>query len=671
MGKRAEHDFMERDPVHPGERCGPRHHSQAADGPEGPELLTVNLALTDIGMALSMYPLSIASAFSHAWIGGDPACVYYGLMGSLFSVASIMTLTALAVVRYLITGTHLHSGNRFEKKSIVTLIVFIWLYAGLWAVFPVLGWGRYGPEPFGLACSVDWAGYRLSLNGSTFIMAIAVACTFLPCAAIVISYSGIAWKLHKAYQAVESHRNLPRSGSLEKRFTLMAVLISSGFIVSWTPYVVVSFWTMFHSEGRDGIAPAVSLLPCLFAKCSTAYNPFIYYAFRRSFRRQLRQLRCCWGFWVKLPPADRPLEDKLAADGRRRSREEGPGAGAGAGAGLWGWGRGQELGWALLSLAGNALVLITSFKRRRHMKAPELLSVNLAVTDLGAAVSMYPLSIASAWSHSWLGGEPSCVYYGLMGFLFGVASIGTLTAMALVRFTVSLSLQSPKKISRRSVHVLVACTWLYALLWALLPLLGWGHYGPESFGVSCSLAWGEMKGPESSFILILFFMVLVLPALLIIGCHFGSALRLRTAYRSVNNIGQIPSAFKKQRKLVMIAVLVSVGFISSWTPYAVVSLWSVLRSSASIPPELSLLPCFFAKASTVYNPLIYYCYSKAFRNEVRGLRWLCGRGSASVEQDSTAGHADGRREPAGAESPGLRTTRRGERTVVSVVRTGW
>ncbi|XP_072552848.1 opsin 8, group member a [Salminus brasiliensis] len=262
---------------------------------KAPELLTVNLAVTDIGMALSMYPLSIASAFNHAWIGGDSSCLYYGLMGMIFSVASIVTLAVMAMVRYLVTGNTRKSGNKFQKRTISILIAFIWLYSLLWAVFPLLGWGGYGPEPFGLACSVDWAGYQHSLNGSTFIMSLAVLCTIIPCGVILFSYSGIAWKLHKVYQTIQSHEMLPNSGYVERKVTLMAILISSGFIVSWTPYVAISLWTMFHSEGKDSVTPVISMLPCLFAKCSTAYNPFVYYIFRKSFRQELKQLRSyCW-----------------------------------------------------------------------------------------------------------------------------------------------------------------------------------------------------------------------------------------------------------------------------------------------------------------------------------------------------------------------------------------
>uniref|UniRef100_UPI003AAE611E opsin 8, group member a n=1 Tax=Centroberyx gerrardi TaxID=166262 RepID=UPI003AAE611E len=262
---------------------------------KAPELLTVNLAVTDIGMALSMYPLSIASAFNHAWIGGDTSCLYYGLMGMIFSITSIMTLAVMGMVRYLVTGNPPKTGNKFQRRTISIVISGIWLYAGLWASFPLLGWGSYGPEPFGLACSVDWIGYQQSLNHSTFIMTLSVLCTFIPCLTILFTYFGIAWKLHRAYQSIQN--NDFHYGNIEKKITLMAVMIGSGFIVAWSPYVAVSFWSMFHSQEQDRLTPVVTLLPCLFAKSSTVYNPFIYYIFRRSCRHEFhwfqRLIYCC------------------------------------------------------------------------------------------------------------------------------------------------------------------------------------------------------------------------------------------------------------------------------------------------------------------------------------------------------------------------------------------
>lgn len=103
------------------------------------------------------------------------------------------------------------------------------------------------------------------------------------------------------------------------------------------------------------------------------------------------------------------------------------------------------LSTAILSIVGNLLVIIMAVRKSSRMKPPELLCVNLAITDLGAAVTMYPLAMASAWNHRWIGGDATCVLYGLAGFFFGVASIMNLTLLAIVRFIVSLNLHSPSK----------------------------------------------------------------------------------------------------------------------------------------------------------------------------------------------------------------------------------
>ncbi|XP_047429092.1 opsin 8, group member b [Mugil cephalus] len=279
----------------------------------------------------------------------------------------------------------------------------------------------------------------------------------------------------------------------------------------------------------------------------------------------------------------------------------------------------------VLSIVGNVLVLVMAFKRWSRMKPPELLSVNLAVTDLGATVTMYPLAVASAWSHHWLGGDGACIYYGLVGFFFGIASIMNLTVLAVVRFIVSLNLQSPReKITWTKVKMLCMWTWLYALIWALFPILGWGRYGPEPFGLSCSLAWGEMKHSGFSFVIAVFSFNLALPTVIIICCYSSIAIKLYFTYRkSMNHGHRIPNIVKLHRRLLVIAVLISLGFIGCWTPYGLVSLWSIFNKSSSIPPEVSLLPCMFAKSSTVYNPMIYYIFSQTFKREVKKLPWLC------------------------------------------------
>ncbi|XP_053140116.1 opsin-5-like isoform X2 [Hemicordylus capensis] len=256
-----------------------------------PELLTVNLAVTDLGMAISMYPLAIASAWNHAWLGGDAACIYYALMGFFFGVSSMMTLCVMAVIRFFVTHSAKSNSHNINRNVIRVSITLIWLYAALWAILPLLGWGHYGPEPFGTSCTIAWGQFHNSFSGFSFILSMFILCTFLPAMTIIICYLSIAWKIHKTYQEIQNFNRISNAGKLEKKLTLMAVLVSVGFLGAWTPYAAVSFWSIFHSS--ETIPYFVTLLPCLFAKSSTAYNPFIYYTFSKTFRREVKQLHCC------------------------------------------------------------------------------------------------------------------------------------------------------------------------------------------------------------------------------------------------------------------------------------------------------------------------------------------------------------------------------------------
>ncbi|XP_016151261.1 opsin-5-like [Sinocyclocheilus grahami] len=226
-----------------------------------------------------------------------------------------------------------------------------------------------------------------------------------------------------------------------------------------------------------------------------------------------------------------------------------------------------------------------------------------------------------------------------------------------------------EKISKRYAKILVVTTWLYALLWAIFPLIGWGKYGPESFGLSCTLAWKDMKEQSQSFVITIFFMNLILPAIIIISCYSAIALKLYITYKFMDDSNHIPNMIKMQRRLMVIAVLISIGFVGCWAPYGIVSLWSFYRPGDSIPPEVSMLPCLFAKSSTVYNPLIYYIFSKTFKQEVNR---LCGRSNICCTSDAKNGPenaiylvCDANKSKAGAEEQSIEKSRENETQLIS------
>lgn len=57
-------------------------------------------------------------------------------------------------------------------------------------------------------------------------------------------------------------------------------------------------------------------------------------------------------------------------------------------------------------------------------------------------------------------------------------------------------------------------------------------------------------------------------------------------------------------------------FLVCWTPYAVVSMMVAFGRKSMVSPTVAIIPSFFAKSSTAYNPLIYVFMSIKVGNRV-------------------------------------------------------
>lgn len=55
------------------------------------------------------------------------------------------------------------------------------------------------------------------------------------------------------------------------------------------------------------------------------------------------------------------------------------------------------------------------------------------------------------------------------------------------------------------------------------------------------------------------------------------------------------------------------GFLLSWMPYAIVSMWSAYGNVRHLPIRFTAIAVLMAKTSTVVNPVIYFLMSKKFR----------------------------------------------------------
>ncbi|KAJ7402996.1 hypothetical protein BTVI_81549 [Pitangus sulphuratus] len=112
----------------------------------------------------------------------------------------------------------------------------------------------------------------------------------------------------------------------------------------------------------------------------------------------------------------------------------------------------------------------------------------------------------------------------------------------------------------------------------------------------------------------------------------GNLLVLYAFYRDVQKLGScsrkshLSQSMKNEWKLAKIAFVVIIVFVLSWSPYACVTLIAWAGRGNALTPYSKSVPAIIAKASAIYNPIIYAIihprYRKTIHNAVPCLRFL-------------------------------------------------
>lgn len=254
-----------------------------------------NLALVDLVMCLFCVPLTAFYAFDErGWVFGQFMCHFVTLMQTAAVFAAVLSLTAIAVDRYIVVAYPI---RRRGGRSFCALLVFsIWLCAlamstptALHTVY--LDLSAAGHEM--VICEEFWTGQELSrLIYSCFFLLLSY---FVPLAAVSISYCAISCHLRQRatprLMAATPSNQENWGRRRRKTFRLLLVSVLS-FAFSWLPLQVVNLIrdldTDFVILNKNHIN--VIQVSChLIAMSSACYNPFIYASLHNKFLLYLCQ----------------------------------------------------------------------------------------------------------------------------------------------------------------------------------------------------------------------------------------------------------------------------------------------------------------------------------------------------------------------------------------------
>lgn len=265
----------------------------------------------------------------------------------------------------------------------------------------------------------------------------------------------------------------------------------------------------------------------------------------------------------------------------------------------------------------NGLVIFTICKNISRLSAPSYLILSIAVSDFISCLVAVPLSIAGQVQEEWPFGIAGCQAHAFMIFLLGLVSITHLTIISAEKYlTITKSISRNSYFDKKQTLLVILAAWMYLFGFSVAPLLGWSRYGLEGTNATCSIKWESRHTGDNAYFGIMFFACYFLPMAVITFCYYKIH---EVSKHVVDNTSQMggyamtmtQALLKKHRKSAMYFSTVIAAYLLAWSPYAVVSLLTVIGKKL-IPIAVSACGVF-AKTSFLLNPIMYVTFSRKFR----------------------------------------------------------
>ncbi|XP_033181083.1 delta-type opioid receptor-like isoform X2 [Mastacembelus armatus] len=253
----------------------------------GTDILLMALSASDL-LLLSMLPFNTAAIAMQHWPFGDCMCRLVGFLGSACSSASVFTLAALAVSRYLTVVQPARAYCLLSPRRVTISAALLWFPACCLAL-PQLVFRHIGPlqrAHDGLACFTFLSHQDQLIYGLCHFL----AAFLLPLVVIAIAYIGIyvfLWRSQHASRAPQVER-------YQSKVTQTTAMLVLAFTLCWLPsYGMTLALLADKRSGATGISPRYgpfSVFARLTATSSTVMNPILYVLMSQKFRKDLLRL---------------------------------------------------------------------------------------------------------------------------------------------------------------------------------------------------------------------------------------------------------------------------------------------------------------------------------------------------------------------------------------------
>ncbi len=255
----------------------------------------INLAIADCLVGTVAMPFILGSNINYAWIANDTYCNINGMTNSLFCIASMLTLSAIAFDRYCAIIHPLRYLNVMTSWKITALVIWIWLQPFCLGLLPIFtNFSRYKYFDNEYLCTADW-GYNYSYSLTIFGL-----CYFLPLVAMVFFYYHIlkvaryhSRRIHQHSEATSDSKRRAKQLQRDAKAATMLLVVIGTFLCCWLPHfigILCLTFTLDHCYWPDSFFTITTWL----AMMNSACNPVIYGILDTRLRRAMIEVIYCF-----------------------------------------------------------------------------------------------------------------------------------------------------------------------------------------------------------------------------------------------------------------------------------------------------------------------------------------------------------------------------------------
>ncbi|XP_078342416.1 octopamine receptor beta-2R-like [Oculina patagonica] len=273
-----------------------------------------------------------------------------------------------------------------------------------------------------------------------------------------------------------------------------------------------------------------------------------------------------------------------------------------------------------VAIVGNLMVCYAILANKNLRKIPTNLFIfSLAFSDLLTVTIAVPFDIEGLFLGGiWKHGEVMCKAWITVYLITVPTSILTLLAVSVDRYK---SLSDPlnrfrrcRFMTRNRALIISFIIWLYSLLFALLPIMGWRTHDKFVYDSVCYFPFTPTYSTLSSSL------NFILPLLMACGIHVKIYRMVCAQLKSFQSNENEPST--KERKVyfrnvqaVKTTTMFVGAFFFCWVPFSSVSIVAVVCEPCrlNIPDEVRVLLLMFGYLNSALNPFLFAFRSRRFR----------------------------------------------------------